>query len=115
MPTYCYNINEEGSPPEMMPIHVAFITEFVKFIKHRLRTLNRSPSMYDLVDMWNADHSHLWNTGYNVRAGQKDTGKADHFFQNRYITLGTLFSIVQGELPLPVAVADLPRDGAAGS
>ena len=102
-----YPILQKRSPPEMAAIHV----EFVEMCAERLR-VNPLATGKELVDEWNEHHAGGW--GPSPAAGAKvaakpgrgrSSGRADHFFDNHYITMQELYGIVDRTLPLPVAAS----------
>ena len=99
-PTLCYRKNDDDKPPEMAAIHV----EFVEMCAKRLR-VQPTATGKELVDEWNEHHAGGWgpSPSAGAKAGRgRSTGRADHFFDNHYVTMQELYGIVDGTLPHPV-------------
>ena len=99
-PTLCYRKNDDDKPPEMAAIHV----EFVEMCAKRLR-VHPTATGKELVDEWNEHHAGGWgpSPSAGAKAGRgRSTGRADHFFDNHYVTMQELYGIADGTLPHPV-------------
>ena len=93
---YLYRIYDDGSAPEMAPIHV----EFVKTSVERMKSSTTRLTMVTLIAEWNERHSQEW------RDSGPGSGKATNFFNNGYFTMQHLRLICQDKLPLPVVAAE---------